>query len=1105
MQGMLLIEWVLNISNSAVMFGAELLFQSTIIIALGLFTAFILKEKGAVVQSLVLRIFLIAVLISPILSLCFNIASVKIIKFNIPPASLNRTEENNSSAQNNYTIFSSIPEVEPHNHLRENTVSAEKENADGISHIEKGVHSFPNSVEEINVSAQFRNNPLLSTEENEIYNEFVNIEKKPEEVVLPTGINIQGMKTEFNNKSPTLWKNKRTVFYLIFTFVWATFSLFLFLRFILHNIFIQQIRHNSFEAKPSFIKTCKALADKLGIKPPKVLQSNSVKSPFLSGLFNPFILLPLGEHESSLLKKEIFLHELSHIERRDYLWNLLSQIGIVIFPLQPLIWILSNWIEVTSDYVCDDFVMKYSSNHRSYAANLFRIAQCYQQADYKIKASVGILTFKSPLKWRIERILDSSHTLSVKMNAMFVLYISFICICITVVTGFIGFEEKDTFKRINSSVTLSGTTIIDRLFETSISKIFCSNSPDSASILENLRVNQAANIGFTSAVKNKNEENETESDRKDANINLTETSLSYYSDSDELSANPMADDFELSAEAVSTVVNNIEKAGDDTKDSESIASPGKKTYDEIHLKGSSIPEERSENPSVASASNQNVNSSIEVVDEKSKIQTDETNVITNQNSNTLAFSVFATDNAGIQLTGFRENRIKMPVNKNVNVIVDFDYENYDFDLRNEKERRQYSIYYGLDKLKNEPAWSPDGRWIAFTDRSRIWIVSTKGGEPKLIFENLIDGFSVGRFRSLCFTKDSQEITFKKDVYDINRGSTFEIINNDDESSRYAYFCNPIPNIESVNIYTGEHRVIVEEGYNFCWSNCGRYLCFLNWGSQVNSDGVRIGQHGLPTIYDTITGKKQLLSDDNEKKYGKPTFSPDGTHIIIPVREEFGTTELYRIFIDGSKTEQLTSYNENVGHGKYLDFPEYSPDGKWILYTDFTLTEDQPLKRLFLYSTLTREQFEYFQNPKARNSLGKWSPDGTKICYVTQEDDANYIYICDFFPDNYKLQKPFLKDDAAPLSFKLYANYPNPFNTVTTIEFSIPEAEYVSLAIYNIMGQKVRELVSGHTEPGSHSVVWNGCDENGVQVASGIYISQLQMGKKYITGKMTMVK
>jgi len=645
--------------------------------------------------------------------------------------------------------------------------------------------------------------------------------------------------------------------------------------------------------------------------------------------------------------------------------------------------------------------------------------------------------------------------------------------------------------------------------ETLTGELFLSNSSRSAGIFKNLPVNHAANIGFISAVESKSEEIETELEEKDVNIDLDgkltfEPSLSYSSGYEELSANQTAD-FELSAGAVSPVVSNTEKTGTDTKNSKLIASPGEIPNGEIHLAGSSVPEEHSKNTPVVSASNRDAAPSIAVTEEKTEIQPDNPDVITDQNSQTSAFSVFAAGNAGIQLTGFRENKIRMPVAKAVNVTVDFDYENYEFDLRNEEEKRQYSIYHGLDKLKNEPAWSPDGKWIAFTDRNRIWIVSPEGGEPKLVYENFHDGFSVGNFESLSFTPDSKEITFKKDVYDVNRGSTVQIIDNQDDSGRYAVFSNPIPNIESVNISTGEHRVIIEEGYRFCWSHSGRYICFLSWDARVNSDGVKTGRHGLPAMYDTKTGDIRFLCDDDGKKYGKPTFSPDDTHIIIPVRENWDPIELCRIFIDGSRTEQLTCCDENEGHGKYLNFPEYSPDGRWVLYTDFTRTENQPDKRLFLYSTITGERFEYFQNAETRNSLGKWSPDGTKICYLVQEDSSNYIYICDFFPENYKLQKPALEEKTAPLSFKLKANYPNPFNTATTIEFTLPEAGHVSLVIYNIVGQKVRELVSGHKEPGSYSAVWDGCDENGMQVASGIYISRLQMGNSVDTGKMMLSK
>ena len=105
----------------------------------------------------------------------------------------------------------------------------------------------------------------------------------------------------------------------------------------------------------------------------------------------------------------------------------------------------------------------------------------------------------------------------------------------------------------------------------------------------------------------------------------------------------------------------------------------------------------------------------------------------------------------LSTNGYKEKKIRIPVAKAVNVEIDFDYDNLDFVLKSQDDRRLYNLYRSLDKNKNEPAWYPDGKWIAFTDHNRIWIVSSNGGEPKLIFEETNNGFSVGNFESICFT------------------------------------------------------------------------------------------------------------------------------------------------------------------------------------------------------------------------------------------------------------------------------------------------------------------------------------------------------------------
>jgi hypothetical protein len=86
-----------------------------------------------------------------------------------------------------------------------------------------------------------------------------------------------------------------------------------------------------------------------------------------------------------------------------------------------------------------------------------------------------------------------------------------------------------------------------------------------------------------------------------------------------------------------------------------------------------------------------------------------------------------------------------------------------------------------------------------------------------------------------------------------------------------------------------------------------------------------------------------------------------------------------------------------------------------------------------------------------------------------------------------------------------SNYPNPFNPTTTISFSIPNSENVNLSIYNIHGQKVKELASGSFERGKHSLVWDGKSDNGKNVSSGVYFYNLRTSGESITHKMILLK
>ncbi|UCE65425.1 MAG: S8 family serine peptidase, partial [Candidatus Zixiibacteriota bacterium] len=93
----------------------------------------------------------------------------------------------------------------------------------------------------------------------------------------------------------------------------------------------------------------------------------------------------------------------------------------------------------------------------------------------------------------------------------------------------------------------------------------------------------------------------------------------------------------------------------------------------------------------------------------------------------------------------------------------------------------------------------------------------------------------------------------------------------------------------------------------------------------------------------------------------------------------------------------------------------------------------------------------------------------------------------------------------PASFALDQNYPNPFNPGTEIGFALPEKSDVNLTIYDLLGRRVRTLISAELDAGYHTIAWNGDDSSGKSVSSGIYFYKIEAGDFRMTRKMIMLK
>jgi hypothetical protein len=164
----------------------------------------------------------------------------------------------------------------------------------------------------------------------------------------------------------------------------------------------------------------------------------------------------------------------------------------------------------------------------------------------------------------------------------------------------------------------------------------------------------------------------------------------------------------------------------------------------------------------------------------------------------------------------------------------------------------------------------------------------------------------------------------------------------------------------------------------------------------------------------------------------------------------------------------------------------------------------------------QESGEYVKiNPSMIQALGS-SITGASYSYTdTPEEGGTYYYKLEDVnlqgestfhdPVFVSVTSVDIKGYIVPDEYTLSQNYPNPFNPETSIEFGLPKAENVSINIYDINGQLVRNLMAERKSAGNHSIVWKARDNNGTQVVSGVYFYYFKAGEFTETKKMILMK
>lgn len=214
--------------------------------------------------------------------------------------------------------------------------------------------------------------------------------------------------------------------------------------------------------------------------------------------------------------------------------------------------------------------------------------------------------------------------------------------------------------------------------------------------------------------------------------------------------------------------------------------------------------------------------------------------------------------------------------------------------------------------------------------------------------------------------------------------------------------------------------------------------------------------------------------------------------FLVLQSTFGDHELYHIASQIKTQEELEYFmNEDTLEwdieGKY----EYNYDANLRLLQSNYYMVPQKWHSKEDWELVSREDFTY----DAAGNMTVWLMSDV---YSTEiEPFARTLYTYSEVTSN-PASSPALR----PSSLSVF---PNPFNPNTTIAFELPKAEKIEMAVFNLKGQKVRELINEHKSAGKHQIKWDGKDDSSRPLSSGIYFLKLNAGQEINTQKLILQK
>ncbi len=167
------------------------------------------------------------------------------------------------------------------------------------------------------------------------------------------------------------------------------------------------------------------------------------------------------------------------------------------------------------------------------------------------------------------------------------------------------------------------------------------------------------------------------------------------------------------------------------------------------------------------------------------------------------------------------------------------------------------------------------------------------------------------------------------------------------------------------------------------------------------------------------------------------------------------------------------------------------------------SKDEDMNKNLLFVLANIYSYGLNDNEKAKSYFEEYITKYPKDELAQISQDMLEMMDFRFIPKGDEPEK--MQENNMPAAFALSQNYPNPFNPETKIVYQIPEECNVKLSIYNLQGQVIRELVNESKQPGRYSIQWDGRNNSGLKVVSGVYLYVFKTGKFTETKKMILLR